>query len=221
MGTDPAQANVLQTRTVQIPGFLDIKPSRDLGERWGCKDMENYSSTEMPFSIALMIVVDKVSQKWLKENNVTGAGARRTLGPANQLSRTTPRRRRSRSIARGPSTASGPPRPIIHNGSVPSLYWMLRPASERPKQFCQGARDFDPRDVGFRVGGGGDSSCKTGQTMFMEAESNGRAINGNSVLGHSFEAAKEQDMKNYKNGVIGRMLSDDERYDLIEYLKTL
>ena len=27
--------------------------------------------------------------------------------------------------------------------------------------------------------------------------------------------------KTYKNGVIGRTLTDDERYDLIEYLKTL
>ena len=98
---------------------------------------------------------------------------------------------------------------------------MLRPAAERPKQFCLGARDFDPRDVGFRVAAGGDSSCKTGETMFMEAESNGRAINGNSVLGHSLEADKGQDMKTYKNGVIGRTLTDDERYDLIEYLKTL
>ena len=68
---------------------------------------------------------------------------------------------------------------------------------------------------------GGDKSCKTGETMFQEADSSGRAINGNSVMGHSLEADKGQDMKTYKNGVIGRMLSDDERYDLIEYLKTL
>ena len=220
MGTDPAQANVLQTRTVQIPGFLDIKPSRDLGERWGCKDMEKYSSTEMPFSIALMIVVDKVSQKWLKENNVTEPALGELWGQRTNCPNyaATPEKPiyRARPLNGVWATA-----PYLHNGSVPSLYWMLRPASERPKQFCQGARDFDPRDVGFRVGGGGDSSCETGQTMFMEAESNGRAINGNSVLGHSFEAAKEEDKKNYKNGVIGRMLSDDERYDLIEYLKTL
>ena len=51
---------------------------------------------------------------------------------------------------------------------------------------------------------GGDSSCKTGETLFQDADSNGKAINGNSVLGHSLEAAKGQDMKTYKNGVIGR-----------------
>ncbi len=57
--------------------------------------------------------------------------------------------------------------------------------------------------------------------MFQEADSSGKPINGNSVMGHSLEADKGQDMKTYKNGVIGRTLSDDERYDLIEYLKTL
>jgi hypothetical protein len=40
-------------------------------------------------------------------------------------------------------------------------------------------------------------------------------------LGHSFEAAPGESMDKYKNGVIGRTLADDERYDLIEYLKTL
>jgi hypothetical protein len=49
----------------------------------------------------------------------------------------------------------------------------------------------------------------------------GKVIKGNSVLGHSFEAAPEADKKTYPNGVIGRTFSDDERYDLIEYLKTL
>ena len=28
--------------------------------------------------------------------------------------------------------------PYLHNGSVPSLYWMLKPAAERPTQFCVG-----------------------------------------------------------------------------------
>src|SRR4051795_1200844 len=45
--------------------------------------------------------------------------------------------------------------PYLHNGSVPSLYWMLKPQSERPRSFCQGARDFDPEQVGFRVDPGG------------------------------------------------------------------
>jgi hypothetical protein len=220
MGTDPAQAKVLQERQVQIPGFLDLQPARDLGERWKCKNLATYSSTSMPFSIALMIVVDKVSQKWLKDNNVKEPAASEIWGQRSNCPNpdATPEKPlyRARPLNGVWATA-----PYIHNGSVPSLYWMLKPQAERPKQFCLGARDFDPQDVGFKVAAGGDSSCKTGQTMFMMSESNGRAINGNSVLGHSFEAAPEEKMENYKNGVIGRTLKDDERYDLIEYLKTL
>ena len=174
----------------------------------------------MPFSIALMILVDKVSQKWIKDNNLKEPAISELWGDRSNCPNpdATPEKPiyRARPLNGVWATA-----PYIHNGSVPSLYWMLKPQAERPKQFCLGARDFDPRDVGFRVSAGGDKSCKTGETMFMEAESNGRAINGNSVMGHSLEAPKGQDMKTYKNGVIGPVLTDDERYDLIEYLKTL
>jgi hypothetical protein len=48
-------------------------------------------------------------------------------------------------------------------------------------------------------------------------DSDGKEINGNSVLGHSLEGTPGRG----KNGVIGRPLSEDERFDLIEYLKTL
>ena len=220
MGTDPAQANVLQTRQVQIPGFLDLQPARDLGERWKCKNLPAYSTTNMPFSIALMIVVDKVSQKWLKDNDVKEPSISELWGPRSNCPNPDASPEKPLYRAR-PLNGVWATAPYIHNGSVPSLYWMLKPQAERPQQFCLGARDFDPRDVGFRVAAGGDKSCKTGETMFMMTESNGRAINGNSVLGHSLEADKGQDMKTYKNGVIGRTLADDERYDLIEYLKTL
>ena len=68
---------------------------------------------------------------------------------------------------------------------------------------------------------GNETSCKTGQTVFSTTGSNGKPVKGNSVLGHSFEAAANADKKSYPDGVIGRKLSEDERYDLIEYLKKL
>ena len=215
MGTDPAQANVLATRQVQIPGFLDLQPARDLGERWKCKDLPNWSSTDMPFSIALMIVVDKVSQKWLKDRNIDETSVSELWGQRsncpNPASSPNPLYR-ARPLNGVWATA-----PYLHNGSVPSLYWMLRPAAERPRQFCLGARDFDPEQVGFRVAAGGDTSCKTGETLFSVTASDGKEIKGNSVLGHSLEGTPGPG----KKGVIGRTLTEDERYDLIEYLKTL
>ena len=70
MGTDLAQASVLRTRMVQVPGFLKLQPAEDLGARWKCKELPPYTATDMPFAIALMIVVDKVNQKWLADRGI-------------------------------------------------------------------------------------------------------------------------------------------------------
>jgi hypothetical protein len=212
MGTDPAQSNVLALRQVQVPGFLNLQPAEDLGAQWKCKDLPNYSSTEMPFAIALMIVVDKVSRKWMKDRDVqepalTELWGQRSNCP-NPASKVKPQYR-ARPLNGVWATA-----PYLHNGSVPSLYWMLKPAAERPKQFCMGARDFDPEQVGFRVDAGEAPKCRNGETLFSMTDADGRAINGNSVLGHSLEGKPAV-------GIIGRMLTEEERYDLVEYLKTL
>ncbi|MGQ0685153.1 di-heme-cytochrome C peroxidase [Bradyrhizobium sp.] len=219
MGTDPAQGNVLRERMVQVPGFLNLQPSEDLGARWKCKQLPASTSTEMPFAVALMIVVDKVSQKWLADRNITDPkqlaevwGERSNCPNPDQLKEAIYRAR--------PLNGVWATAPYLHNGSVPSLYWMLSPQSERPTKFCMGAREFDPRDVGFRVEGN-ETSCKTGQTIFSMTGSDGTDIKGNSVRGHSLEAAADADKKTYPDGVIGRKLSPEERYDLIEYLKTL
>jgi len=107
--------------------------------------------------------------------------------------------------------------PYLHNGSVPSLWWLLTPTAERPQKFCMGTRDFDPEQVGFRVDASKPESCKKGETLFSTTSSDGTSINGNSVGGHSFEGAPGP----RRDGVVGRGLTEDERLDLIEYLKTL
>jgi hypothetical protein len=218
MGTDPAQANVLATRQVQLPAFLKLQPAENLGARWKCKDLPTYSSTDMPFSIALMIVVDRVNRKWTEDRGITDSQQLKALwGERSNC----PNPAKEPQYRARPLNGVWATAPYIHNGSVPSLYWMLTPQAERPKQFCLGARDFDPKQVGFAVPAPGESSCKTGQTLFSTKDSNGREIKGNSVLGHSFEAPADADKKTYPNGVIGRKFTDEERYDLIEYLKTL
>jgi hypothetical protein len=218
MGTDPAQANVLATRQVQLPAFLKLQPAEDLGARWKCRNLPTYSSTDMPFSIALMIVVDRVNRKWTEDRGITDPQQLKALwGERSNC----PNPAKEPQYRARPLNGVWATAPYIHNGSVPSLYWMLTPQAERPKQFCLGARDFDPKQVGFAVPASGESSCKTGQTPFSTTDGNGKEIKGNSVLGHSFEAPADADKKTYPNGVIGRKLSEEERYDLIEYLKTL
>jgi len=224
MGTDPAQAKVLGERKVALPGFLDFQPARDLGRVWECNeadmpDPSSYSSTDMPYSIALMTAVDLVSRKWMADNNIPESDqkAREELwgfrkncpNPGKDL------HYRARPLNGVWATA-----PYLHNGSVPSLWWILSPAADRPKQFCMGFRDFDPQHVGFRVMAGEAPTCRNGETLFSVNNPDGSPINGNSNQGHSLEGPPGSP-HSFKAGTIGRALTEEERYDLIEYLKTL
>ena len=88
--------------------------------------------------------------------------------------------------------------PYLHNGSVPNLDALLQPAAKRPKSFSIGVRTFDPLRVGFLT----DVSEFP---RFNVANPDGTPIPGNSNAGHEF----------------GANLSDVERGQLVEYLKTL
>lgn len=83
--------------------------------------------------------------------------------------------------------------PYLHNGSVPNLYQLLLPPEQRVKSFTVGHREFDPKHVGYRSG------PQDGPFTFDTT------IPGNSNSGHTW----------------GTQLTDDERWALIEYLKTL
>ena len=50
--------------------------------------------------------------------------------------------------------------PFLHNGSVPNLYLLLSPQSERPKTFWAGSKQFDPVKVGY------DPAEMSGATLF-------------------------------------------------------
>jgi mono/diheme cytochrome c family protein len=92
--------------------------------------------------------------------------------------------------------------PYIHNGSVPNLYEMLIPAAQRTKKFYLG-RDFDPVKVGV------DTTGNSGKFLYDTT------LVGNSNAGHSFENGP------LGNGIIGPLLTDEERWALIEYLKSI
>jgi len=93
--------------------------------------------------------------------------------------------------------------PFLHNGSVPNLFQLLSPVAERDTQFYVGTFDFDPKFVGYRTERfPGGFLYKTGVT-------------GNSNRGHEFRDGCRKD------GAIGRALSPDERWALVEYLKVL
>ena len=176
------RAGVAAGSGARLPKFA---AGRGTGRAVEMQGFAEFLLDEMPFSVALMIVVDKVSRKWMKDRDVqepalTELWGQRSNCP-NPLSKLKPQYR-ARPLNGVWATA-----PYLHNGSVPSLYWMLRPAAERPKQFCMGARDFDPEQVGFRVDAGEAPKCSNGETLFSTTDADGKAINGNSVLGHSLE----------------------------------
>jgi hypothetical protein len=92
--------------------------------------------------------------------------------------------------------------PFLHNGSVPNLYEMLIPTAERTKKFYLGG-DFDPVKVGF------DTTATSG-TFLLDT-----TLLGNSNAGHSFQDGPRG------NGVVGPLLTDDQRWALVEYLKSI
>jgi hypothetical protein len=88
--------------------------------------------------------------------------------------------------------------PYLHNGSVPSLYQLLLPPAQRAKTFSVGARTFDPVNVGFKADAAGFFQYRT-------QDDRGQPIPGNSNAGHDY----------------GTDLTDDQRRQIVEYLKTL
>ncbi|MFY9802337.1 MAG: di-heme-cytochrome C peroxidase [Candidatus Acidiferrales bacterium] len=92
--------------------------------------------------------------------------------------------------------------PYLHNGSVPNLYALLSPVAERPKCFYLGNREYDPVNVGYsthELPGGFELDTR---------------IRGNNNTGHEFNTGTGK-------GIIGPLLTPDERRALIEFLKTL
>ncbi|MCG5242108.1 di-heme-cytochrome C peroxidase [Azospirillum doebereinerae] len=83
--------------------------------------------------------------------------------------------------------------PYMHNGSVPNLYEMLLPVSQRSVAFKMGGGALDPVKVGV------DSAAATSTFLFDTTKP------GNRNTGHEFGAG----------------LTDTQRWELLEYLKTL
>ena len=84
--------------------------------------------------------------------------------------------------------------PFLHNGSVPNLWEMLLPPTERSKTFYLGTREFDPVNVGYQTAESADNSFKFDTSL-----------PGNSNSGHDYGNAE---------------LTNDQRKALIAYMKT-
>lgn len=83
--------------------------------------------------------------------------------------------------------------PFLHNGSVQNLYELLLPAEQRSQTFYVGSWQFDPEKVGYR-------SHTTKKAFKFDT-----TLPGNFNAGHEY----------------GTDLTEEERWDLVEFLKTL
>jgi Cytochrome c len=84
--------------------------------------------------------------------------------------------------------------PYLHNGSVPDMVELLKPAAQRPTTFYVGNWELDPERLGFEW-----------RSPFLGAFEFDTSITGNSNAGHEH----------------GTQLSEGDQRALIEYLKTL
>ena len=87
--------------------------------------------------------------------------------------------------------------PYLHNGSVPTLWDLLSPPKARPAFYFRGSDVYDSKNMGFKSR---DPTAPDGTSYFKYVTSEP----GNSNSGHDY----------------GTDLSDENKWDLIEYLKT-
>lgn len=85
--------------------------------------------------------------------------------------------------------------PYLHNGSVPTLWDLLQPAENRPARFYKGYEVYDPVNMGFVS----DGEAARSAGFLLDT-----TVPGNSNVGHLY----------------GTQLTDEEKKDLIEFLKT-
>ena len=213
IGTDPAQSRILAYRKVALPPAVGFEPVRILSEQKDC-DLRGREELNTVFGVALMAVVGRAVDKWFADNPTPPETEKAMRGPRPNCpnERTfTPSGKVVPHYRVRPLDGVWATAPYLHNGSVPTLHAMLVPQNERPKMFCIGSRQFDPKHVGLKLS---PLPCAEGLTTLDASEP------GSSNRGHSFEGT-ETDFTKLPPGVIGRALTPDERDSLIEYLKTL
>lgn len=89
--------------------------------------------------------------------------------------------------------------PYLHNGSVPTLWDLLQPATQRPALFYRGNDLYDPQRLGFVA----DQPVSRGHPLFAYDT----RIPGNGNAGH-------------EGAAYGTALPTADKWALIEYLKT-
>lgn len=197
IGTDPMQAKALADRKVNIEGMgLDTTVYVLNKNNGHCEPAQVKDGAAVPYGAALGAVVQEAARYYYDQNKIAPDDRERMNGHRpNCLDPSMQYKAR-------PLDGIWATPPYLHNGSVPNLYALLSPASERPASFYLGNPEFDPVHVGYETG------------AFDNGFRLDTSVKGNSNRGHEFDEGSAQ-------GVIGPRLSPEQRAALVEYLKTL
>lgn len=235
IGTDMAQASILINRMVdtsgrgdlpadeQVPGLgLDTHVCGHPPEDPGAEPVPDLvtvpfsDGANVPFALALGAIVQQTIDAWFDQNYISEE--QRIMFETdrpNCLQADAGYRAR-------PLNGVWATAPFLHNGSVPTLMDLLSPVSERPKLVQLGSTLFDAEKVGILQDPSlkmkkGEAYAKNG--LFVLDTS----IPGNLNTGHEFSSAwiDGKHWSKQPKGVIGPALDEEERRDIIEYLKTL
>ncbi len=182
IGTDRRQALDFQNRTADS-GFL--------------------GQGQIAAGVGLQLVTERIAQKFFADN---GIDLEEQLMWRAQRDPSDPKYlavRASLYYKARPLNGAWAIAPYLHNGSVPNLFLLLSPVSERPTSFYTGSKRFDPVNLGYEF------ENIEGGYLFETAGT------GNSNAGHEFVGDGTGE------GVIGQGLSEEQRLALIEYVKSL
>jgi mono/diheme cytochrome c family protein len=141
---------------------------------------------DRPFADALRDVIGKYMQQANHAHGITAEEAKEMeAGHPNQW-------RPTGKYASRPLHAVWATAPYLHNGSVPTLDDLLRPATQRPQSFRVGHTEFDPVKVGIAA------SADASSFVFDTSKT------GNANTGHEY----------------GADMNDSDRQAVIEFLKS-
>src|ERR1700722_627923 len=144
------------------------------------------SAAGKPFPQAFQPILDKLKARAFQDDGISIAD-QKTMDAPHVIWRAT-----GKYVAR-PLSGVWATAPYLHNGSVPTLWHLLRP-DQRPRTFITGNLEYDPVKVGYATSGKG-WTFDTSQP-------------GNSNIGHVGDK-------------YGTNLSEDQKAALLEYLKSI
>lgn len=221
IGTDTAQADVLQTRTVDTTGLnLATRVCTPVKEDNASKAQLTYvdlnDSATANFGLALGAFVERTNQQWFGQNYVSAAQQEDMEGGRPNCLQV------GQGYKARPLNGIWSTAPYLHNGSVASIYDLL--SVDRPEFVLLGNQQFDAVKLG--IAQPESVAHFTGQYAGTEPALTPDYADGyfmldsrqpgNSHGGHWFD-----DKSSGKQGIVGPRLAENQKLALLEYLKTL